>query len=114
MCGNFKKSLYLLYDLWYHIGWKLFFNNLNKINGGFLTNLNQIKEFLMSSKSDIKYYVAVSLIIIPIFYTLGLAPFHSLIEDKIGKSILPVSHYFSIIIMFIMITIILQTQLICF
>lgn len=68
------------------------------INGGFLTNLNQIKEFLMSSKSDIKYYIAVSLIIIPVFYTLGLAPFHSLIEDKIGKSILPVSHYFSIIL----------------
>jgi NADH-quinone oxidoreductase subunit N len=68
------------------------------ITGGYITNFNQIKELLTQSKSDIKYYIATTLIIIPIFYTLGLAPFHSLIEDKIGKSILPVSHYFSIIL----------------
>ena len=42
--------------------------------------------------------MAIIFMIIPILYSLNLAPFHLMVEEKVAKSILPVSHYFAIIL----------------
>lgn len=50
------------------------------------------------NKIDIKLYISAIFIILPFLYSIGIAPLHFMNEEKTGKSILPVSHYFSIIL----------------
>ena len=54
----------------------------------------------MATKKTESIWMFMSLcgLIIPLFYSLGIAPFHMMLEEKAGKSILPVSHYFAIIL----------------
>lgn len=61
----------------------------------------EIKQLIASSHNNFLLYISIVLIVIPFLYSLGLAPFHLLAEDKVGKSILPVSHYFALITPFI-------------
>lgn len=56
-----------------------------------------IKEIIMQQNQSVWLYGAIIAVIIPFLYSLGIAPFHIMSEDKTGKGILPVSHYFAII-----------------
>ena len=66
-----------------------FYNNI--------VDYNNIKYSIQQSPNNISIYIALVFMIIPFLYSLGLAPFHTMAEDKVSKSILPVSHYFAII-----------------
>ena len=68
------------------------------ITTGHITEYSLLKELFTSSSNNIKMYLAIIFMIIPILYMLDIAPFHLMVEEKVAKSILPVSHYFSIII----------------
>ncbi len=70
-------------------GYIFFYNNI--------TDYTDIKQLISVSHNNFTLYLAIVFIIIPFLYSLGLAPFHLLAEDKVSKSILPVSHYFSIV-----------------
>lgn len=50
-----------------------------------------------NNKHNIELFISAIMIIIPFLYSIGIVPFHIMTEEKSGKSILPVSHYFSII-----------------
>jgi len=56
-----------------------------------------IKDFLSSGTQEAYRFFAAVALCIPFLYSLGLAPFHVLAEEKAGKAILPVSHYFAVI-----------------
>ncbi len=68
------------------------------ITTGSITEYSLLKQIISSSNSNIYTYLAIIFMIIPILYSLDIAPFHFMVEEKVAKSILPVSHYFSIIL----------------
>lgn len=57
-----------------------------------------LRNIFIYSNNNITMYMAIIFMIIPILYSLNLAPFHLMVEEKVAKSILPVSHYFAIIL----------------
>ena len=57
-----------------------------------------IKEYLWENNQSFSLFFAVICLILPFFYALGIAPLHIAIEDKLSKSVLPVSHYFAIVL----------------
>lgn len=68
------------------------------LTGG-ITNYAVLSQIFNSSQNSNSFiiYLSASFMIIPLIYSLGLAPFHVLLEDKIAKSTLPISHYFALI-----------------
>ncbi|MBO5039082.1 MAG: hypothetical protein J6C85_06495 [Alphaproteobacteria bacterium] len=56
------------------------------------------QKLLMEQSNSLTCYLSAVFIIIPFLYALGIVPFHITMEDKAGKSILPVSHYFAVIL----------------
>lgn len=47
------------------------------------------------NKANLAFYLAACALLVPFLYVIGIAPFHFSTEDNIGKSVLPVSHYFA-------------------
>lgn len=61
------------------------------------TDYDNLKKFLaLNTKSQYTFGAVVALIL-PFFYSIGIAPLHIATEDKLSKSILPASHYFAIV-----------------
>ncbi len=60
-------------------------------------NLKSIADYINNKDTFITEYICVILILLPFLFSLGLVPFHIVAEDKVSKTILPVSHYFAII-----------------
>ncbi len=58
---------------------------------------SEIGKFCSDNSNNIKVYLSIVGIIVPFLYSLGIAPFHIFAEEKSGKSILPVAHYFALI-----------------
>lgn len=61
-------------------------------------NINEVQKLFTDNKNDLKIFLLAISLIFPFFYELGIAPIHALINDNINKSILPVSHYFTIVL----------------
>lgn len=62
---------------------------------------SNIDEFLSDGHNiSLRHYLACSLIIVPILYMMGIAPFHFWSADVIGAAILPVSGYLTLIPIF--------------
>ncbi len=59
-----------------------------------------LANIIEEKKQSFMVYLYVICLIIPFLYSLGLAPFHSFSEDKLGKSSLPVSHYLAVVVPF--------------
>ncbi|MBR2273619.1 MAG: hypothetical protein IJ864_02155 [Alphaproteobacteria bacterium] len=57
-----------------------------------------LQEFFIENKTSLAVYSAMIGLIIPFLYLLGIAPFHNVLETRIGKSILPVAHYEAVIL----------------
>ena len=55
-----------------------------------------LREAFAENKDSFRLYMAAVAVVVPVMYSLGLAPFHITAEDKVGKGILPVSHYFAL------------------
>ena len=62
-----------------------------------MPTFNAIEQLCEDNKGNILIYLSIIAIVIPFLYSLGIAPFHIFMEEKSGKSILPVAHYFTII-----------------
>ncbi|MBR5154848.1 MAG: hypothetical protein IKW58_03895 [Alphaproteobacteria bacterium] len=63
-------------------------------------NLTQYKElslFFSHTNNDFKLYISAIGLLLPLLFSLGIVPFHAVKEEEIAKSILPVSHYFAVI-----------------
>lgn len=56
------------------------------------------RQFLYLHQQSWYVFGAVITLILPFFYSIGIVPLHIAMEDKLSKSILPVSHYFAIIL----------------
>ncbi len=57
----------------------------------------QLAVFLEKKNGDLKVYLSIAAILISFLYSLGIAPFHFVAEERAAKNILPVSHYFAIV-----------------
>lgn len=68
-----------------------------KLNIASLPTFIAIKQLYLTNINNPKIYLAIITIIIPFLYSLGIAPFHIFAEEKSGKAILPVAHYFALI-----------------
>ena len=58
------------------------------------TNIIQL---CINNPDNIYVYLSVVAMVIPFLYSLGIAPFHIFAEEKSGKVILPVAHYFALV-----------------
>ncbi len=72
------------------------FGYLNSYEDGNV-EFTALRELFLNAPQSLPLYLSAVAIIIPFLYSLGLAPFHIIAEDKTGKGILPVSHYFALI-----------------
>ena len=69
---------------------------INKLQNGNVEYI-EVKELFNSNPKSLEIYLSAISLLIPLLYSIGIAPFHITAEDKTGKSILPVSHYFALI-----------------
>jgi len=60
-------------------------------------NIDEMSTYLENRDTSIVEYISIIFLLIPFLYSLGIPPFHMVAEDKVGKTILPVSHYFSVV-----------------
>lgn len=60
-------------------------------------NYQSLRLFLSDSKNDFGIYISVCGFVVAILHALAIPPFHIGAEDKLGKSILPVSHCCAVI-----------------
>lgn len=76
-----------------------FFASIYYLNNMLAGNidLSTVKSFFSHNHHTLIVYMAAAWCVIPFFYSLGIAPFHIMAEDKVGQAILPVSHYFAVI-----------------
>jgi len=58
----------------------------------------ELKTFLQQNQTSILCFGAVTALVLPFFYALGIAPLHITTEDKLSLSALPVSHFFAIVL----------------
>ncbi|MBR5599520.1 MAG: hypothetical protein IKW39_05715 [Alphaproteobacteria bacterium] len=75
-----------------------------------IVGLNDLKYYILSKPNDFIVYIFSVFLLIPFLYLLGAAPFHLEKEDIQGKSILPVSHYFAIIIPIVSISLLIKLK----
>ena len=61
-------------------------------------SINTISKYFLTNKTDFLFFLVASLLLIPFFYELGMAPFHLKTEENISRSALPVGHYLSAVI----------------
>jgi len=61
------------------------------------TSYGALKEFIEINQSNPLVFATFTGVIVFFLCFLGIAPFHILAEEKTGKSILPVAHYFAIV-----------------
>ena len=73
------------------------FSYLNYILDGNV-EFSSIAIYIAENQNSLSVYLSVVAVLIPFLYSLGITPFHVIAEDKTGKGILPVSHYFSMIL----------------
>ena len=57
-----------------------------------------ISRLFAEEEGSFPLYASAVAVVVPFLYSLGLAPFHFMAEDKAGKGILPVSHYFALVL----------------
>lgn len=62
------------------------------------TDFEILSKVLIEQEKSLWTFLAIMGIFVPFLYMLGIVPFHTMAEDKNCKNILPVSHYFAIII----------------
>ncbi len=72
------------------------FSYLNNSLGGNV-DYTALKNFFADNTASFPFFMAAVAVIVPFLYSLGIAPFHMIAEDKAGKGILPVSHYFAMV-----------------
>ncbi len=63
-----------------------------------LTNFNNLSSYITEQNNDFVTYIISTMLIIPFLYLFGVFPFHLEKEDILGKTILPVAHFFTIVI----------------
>ena len=79
----FSVGYYILYK---ELGMNTLFSSVNELYSN------------PENKGNIELFISAIAIIIPFLYSIGVVPFHIISEEKSGKSILPVAHYFSVIL----------------
>ena len=62
-----------------------------------IPTFSTVRELCANDGNNIKVYLSIMSLTIPFLYSLGIAPFHVFAEEKSGKAILPVAHYFALI-----------------
>ena len=67
------------------------------ISSNQLSQYKELAGYIDIAHNDFKVYISATFLMLPLLFSLGLVPFHSLKEEEIAKSILPVSHYFAVI-----------------
>ena len=63
-----------------------------------LINFNKLSLFVREENNDFITYIISTMLLIPFLYLLGIFPFHLEKEDIMGKTILPVAHFFATVI----------------
>jgi len=62
------------------------------------TTYKAIATILLEKNKSLPLFLSSIGIFLPCFYALNIAPFHIMAEEKVSKSILPVQHYFAIVV----------------
>lgn len=65
---------------------------------GKIMDYQTLRQLYMANTTSFLSYLSLVFIIIPFLYALNIAPFHILTEEKVSKSILPVSQYLTLIV----------------
>lgn len=71
----------------------IYLGKITSDNMGFTT----LRNIFTQNTASLPLFIAAVSLVIPFLYSIGIVPFHILAEDKAGKSILPVGHYFAIV-----------------
>lgn len=72
------------------------FGFLNYIQDG-AVDFSELYALFSGNTASLPLFLAAVAIVVPFLYSLGIAPFHIMAEDKAGRGILPVSHYFALV-----------------
>lgn len=73
------------------------FGFLNYIQDG-AVDFSELYALFSGNTASLPLFLAAVAIVVPFLYSLGIAPFHIMAEDKAGRGILPVSHYFALVV----------------
>lgn len=78
------------------------------------TSYGALKEFMAVNQSNPIVFAIFMGVIVFFLCFLGIAPFHILAEEKTGKSILPVAHYFAVVMPLVLWGVFIKINLIIF